>query len=688
MENDLTANLKGTMMTDHNGETAALIKVVTSEQGFTFDGGMVGIVKTKQEAGEVWVWVPHGIKKMSVRHPQLGVLRDYYFPISIEKARTYEMVLTTGKVQTLVNHSIKKQFVIFNVTPANATIEFNGENLSVDASGYAETSVPFGRYNYRVMHPDYHTSAGVADVLEGGSKVVINANLTPNFGYLDIVASEEYNGASVYVNGVQRGELPLQKIQLRSATYVVRIEKDLYKPYEQSIEVKDGETNHWVLPAMEANFAMIELLSQPKAEIWLNGELKGVEKWTGPLSVGEYRVETKQISHVPATETIRIMDTTARSIQLKLPTPLYSSMEITSSPSRAKVYIDGVDMGETPLILNEVLIGMRDVVLEKEGFERQVRNVQVDYGVSASLKVDMTAPQAEEPIEEVAQPAPEDLAQKQNVTPSSEVPAPSSFVSKRELKKQAAAAEKLAKEQEEAAKYAAKMAEKEEKERRKNIEGGDVTIKAKHIDEYKLYVNGEQKATFKGDKYHIGYLENDGVYRFKLKGIKHSGSLWHKIEEPVKTLKLRTWTSNTYYHTNFSMYAGAGCAQTILGAGGVLRDYRLSAVVGAYWKCLNAEYNYNYQLGSDRQAYDLRLGYGLKMGRAVMLTPQIGYGAVAGFDYLESDYSKLSESLLLAARLQLCVSKSISLAVTPVYSMGMNTLEINTSLLFNVPFGK
>lgn len=395
MENDLTANLKGTMMTDHNGETAALIKVVTSEQGFTFDGGMVGIVKTKQEAGEVWVWVPHGIKKMSVRHPQLGVMRDYYFPISIEKARTYEMVLTTGKVQTLVNHSIKKQFVIFNVTPANATIEFNGENLSVDASGYAETSVPFGRYNYRVMHPEYHTSAGVADVLEGGSKVVINANLTPNFGYLDIVASEEYNGASVYVNGVQRGELPLQKIQLRSATYVVRIEKDLYKPYEQSIEVKDGEANHWVLPAMEANFAMIELLSQPKAEIWLNGELKGVEKWTGPLSVGEYRVETKQISHVPATETIRIMDTTARSIQLKLPTPLYSSMEITSSPSRAKVYIDGVDMGETPLILNEVLIGMREVVLEKEGLGRQVRNVQVDYGVSASLKVDMTAPQAE-----------------------------------------------------------------------------------------------------------------------------------------------------------------------------------------------------------------------------------------------------------------------------------------------------
>ena len=56
IENDLTANTTGTMESDQNGETAALIKVVTSETGFSFDGGMVGIVKTKQEVGEIWVY--------------------------------------------------------------------------------------------------------------------------------------------------------------------------------------------------------------------------------------------------------------------------------------------------------------------------------------------------------------------------------------------------------------------------------------------------------------------------------------------------------------------------------------------------------------------------------------------------------------------------------------------------------
>ena len=92
LENDLDANTAGTMEKDQNGETAALIKVVTTQTGFTFDGGALGIVKTKQTPGEIWVYIPRVSKKISIKHQQLGVLRDYYFPISVEAARTSEMV--------------------------------------------------------------------------------------------------------------------------------------------------------------------------------------------------------------------------------------------------------------------------------------------------------------------------------------------------------------------------------------------------------------------------------------------------------------------------------------------------------------------------------------------------------------------------------------------------------------------
>ncbi|MBO5835522.1 MAG: PEGA domain-containing protein, partial [Bacteroidales bacterium] len=198
LENDLTANTYGTMEKDQNGEIAALIKIVTNETGFLFDGGMTGIVRVKQDVGEVWVYVPHGIKRITIKHPQLGVLRDYYFPIPIAKARTYEMVLSTGKVQTIVQHSVNKQYVIFNVEPANAVVELGDEILSVSEDGYAQKSVGYGKYNYRVSCANYHTQAGVVQVTSKG-KAVVNVTLKPNFGWMQLTAPEDQQGAYVYL---------------------------------------------------------------------------------------------------------------------------------------------------------------------------------------------------------------------------------------------------------------------------------------------------------------------------------------------------------------------------------------------------------------------------------------------------------------------------------------------------------
>ena len=81
---DMTASSLEGKRIDQNGDVAALVKVVTSERGFTFEGGALGIVDTQQRNGEIWVWVPRGLRKITVLHQKLGVLRDYRFPIEIE----------------------------------------------------------------------------------------------------------------------------------------------------------------------------------------------------------------------------------------------------------------------------------------------------------------------------------------------------------------------------------------------------------------------------------------------------------------------------------------------------------------------------------------------------------------------------------------------------------------------------
>ena len=52
---DMTASSLEGKRVDQNGQVAALIKIVTTETGFVFEGGTLGIVDTKQKVGEIWV---------------------------------------------------------------------------------------------------------------------------------------------------------------------------------------------------------------------------------------------------------------------------------------------------------------------------------------------------------------------------------------------------------------------------------------------------------------------------------------------------------------------------------------------------------------------------------------------------------------------------------------------------------
>lgn len=358
----------------------------------------------------------------------------------------------------------------------------------------------------------------------------------------------------------------------------------------------------------------------------MNGELKGVEKWTGPLSVGEYRVETKQISHVPATETIRIMDTTARSIQLKLPTPLYSSMEITSSPSRAKVYIDGVDMGETPLILNEVLIGMREVVLEKEGLGRQVRNVQVDYGVSSSLRVDLTENSS-------LSASLSSNAAATSITPMSSLTANENPVPS---------------------------------------DGGNVIINTKHSDNYTVYLDGVKKASFQGDRYELGYLDNKwGKHTLKLKGKRYVGGKSNfLVDSDPYVLDVFTRYKNNLSHSRKSFYFGAGA--------GVIDYYpeffsEFFVNIGCYLNGFNIELNAlmdSYFFSDDAFGADVRIGYGFNLGRKCVITPQLGFGAYWGYYYYgyyyDDDYGYCDSypSIMAGCKIQYCLSKNLAIVLS------------------------
>ena len=78
---------------DLNGDACALLKVVAPEE-FAFSTPL-GIVKRVNEVGEIWLYLPHGTKLLTIKHPLWGVWRDYRFARPLESHVTYELKIET-----------------------------------------------------------------------------------------------------------------------------------------------------------------------------------------------------------------------------------------------------------------------------------------------------------------------------------------------------------------------------------------------------------------------------------------------------------------------------------------------------------------------------------------------------------------------------------------------------------------
>ena len=89
LPNDITAWVNP--VRDLNDEACALVKVV-GNRDFAFSTPL-GIVQRKNEVGEIWLYVPNGTRKITIKHPRWGVLRDYKFPVTLESRLTYELVI-------------------------------------------------------------------------------------------------------------------------------------------------------------------------------------------------------------------------------------------------------------------------------------------------------------------------------------------------------------------------------------------------------------------------------------------------------------------------------------------------------------------------------------------------------------------------------------------------------------------
>ena len=336
-ESDITANMDGTIVYDQNGDKCALIKIESTEKGFTFDVGVLGIVKTEYHPGEIWLYVPYGVKSISISHPTLGMLRDYDLGMSVQEACTYIMKLSTGKiVGGYIEKDLGGNYLILTVEPKDAEVFVDENLLKVDAQGVTSTWLKYGIHQYEIFAAMHKRASGTITI------------------------------------------------------------------------TNESSTEKTII--LEPNYSIVTITAPNQADIYVNNEKKGTGRWNGRLGVGEYIVEARKESHYPTKTTLKVDIGESITRTLEAPIPRYGIINIQSIPAKAILLIDGKEVGISPGVYKNILIGERELTLKKDGYETLVKTVTIEEGNVLSQSFTLEAK------EEINQPSQEQISAKTSGT--------------------------------------------------------------------------------------------------------------------------------------------------------------------------------------------------------------------------------------------------------------------------------
>lgn len=390
---------------DRNNRDCALVIFHNVEpDGYYFDAGSIFIKaenRTSRDTGEktVFLHISEGAKLINIRHRNDGImsLRYEFANGPLQARHTYHVFLGT----VVPANANAKQYLRFKITPPTAIIEVEEEPgvytpWLVDAStGKASKKLPLGEYNYRVQARRYHSTAGKAVMTDASQACDETVVLKPAYG---ILAIAPIAGAQVFVDSENMPDYG--NIHLDPGQHSVMIQRPKYKPFRTTVTIAEGQTTR-LTPDFEANFGTVRLqASAPDVTIALRDgagadRTLGIGSWSGDLDADSYTVVSSAPGHRESVYTITVPAGAQNlAFTLPAPTPIYGSLDISSTPDGATIKVDGKIVGQTPLQINNVLVGKHTVELTLTGKQPFTASVNVQEGKTNELNGELKDIQA------------------------------------------------------------------------------------------------------------------------------------------------------------------------------------------------------------------------------------------------------------------------------------------------------
>lgn len=291
---------------------------------------------------------------------------------------TWLLLMGTGLVASV--NAAPWAAVKITSSPPGAEVIMNGHNVGITPAVF--TRLPPGPYVItfcRKRHEDVTRSI----VLQPGEKASLDVVLPPLYGLtlIDSIPSD----ADIQIDGTFRGRTPKVFDDLTVGRHRLRLSSAGFSTKDVDLLVQD-RTPQKTLITLPLNSATLIIRSQPEgATIRINGIAMGTSPATfHRLERGIKNIEVLLPGFSPYRQSLPLSVGTTNAIDITLD-PIPGLVRISSSPPGARVFINNVPKGDTPLMLNDLETGAYNIRLELKGHEKQSRVVSFEQGSSLAL---------------------------------------------------------------------------------------------------------------------------------------------------------------------------------------------------------------------------------------------------------------------------------------------------------------
>jgi len=251
----------------------------------------------------------------------------------------------------------------------------------------------------RDMDVDLSCIEGECEVETGrniGAKYVISGSvLNLSDTWILTLKLHETEDGSLLGTGEARGATPLELIDQVKGSTQAMLRESIHRggsPGGTSLRVTGAATSmraldlgDTIVNAATDKTAFMIVESKPSgAKVIINGQESGDTPYQVELPWGQYKITVKLPQHHPAQQDVVLNSSETQELNFAL-VPAFGALTVTSSPSKANVFIDGELAGQTPLNLTRKPSRTYNIRVERANFYTFEKQVQVVDQKTATL---------------------------------------------------------------------------------------------------------------------------------------------------------------------------------------------------------------------------------------------------------------------------------------------------------------